>query len=135
MGSAPKYEKKADCFLPDFYDLFSVAGSAPAIHPCGNLLKPAHAVGRLADPAQAVAFPVEQAHPGFNAVMHQRVVHLHALLKQTAVILKRMDEQRRRLGLIRKLQRRLVPDLLHVAPWVSAHLIVVKGKTDVGVAD
>ena len=67
--------------------------------------------------------------------MHQRVVHLHALLKQTAVVFKRMDEQRRRFGLIRKLQRRLIPDLLHVAPRVGAHLIIVKGKTDVGVAD
>ena len=105
------------------------------LHPVGDLVQSSHPVQRFAAAAEAMAFAFEQTHPGFHSMMDDRVVHLHALLKQTAVIFKRMDEQRRRLSFIRKLQRRLIPDLLHVAPRVSVHLIVVKGKADVGVTD
>ena len=65
-------------------------------------------------------------------MMDNRVVHLHALLNRTAVVFKRMDKQRRGNALIRGLQRRLVPDLIHIAPRRGIHLIIAEGEADVG---
>lgn len=80
------------------------------IKPIGHLAQPAHAVMALADPAQAMTFAFKQAHPRFHSMMHDRIVHLHALLNRTAVIFKGMDKNRRRFHFIRKLQRRLISD-------------------------
>ena len=61
--------------------------------PVCDFPEPAHAVLRLARTGQFMIFPVEQAQAGFHLMVQQGCVHLQPLLKGTAVVFVRVDEE------------------------------------------
>ena len=97
------------------------------LHPLGYLAQPPYTVFRLAGAGELVVLAVEDAKARLHAVFADGVEHLQALGKRAAVVLVRVDEQRRGGALVGVFERRMPPRLVLALPGVAAGLVAYTG--------
>ena len=98
---------------------------AVLVHPIRDFLQPLNAVRRLSAAGELVIFAFKQTGTGFDLQHFQRCEHFHRLRYGAGVVLEGMDEQRRCLAEVRVFQRRVIPHLFHVIPWLAAVMQIV----------
>ena len=100
-------------------------------HPLGYLAQTPDTVLRLAGAGELVIFAVEDAKTRFHAVLADGVEHLDALGERAAVVLVRVQEERRRRDAVGVFKRGLRPYLLKAVPGAAADLVLGEVPADV----